>query len=104
MPNLIASVNNINFDPTQVKIHDYLTSKLVELGISKSDIEDKTIRLQTILYQIYWYDRLKNNPQEQQTVFDSFVNYLFLDNPTNIERSDLNTFFDDQVIINKALG
>jgi hypothetical protein len=89
-------------DQVQIKIHDQITTKLTALGVDPKDIDAKKIRIQTVIYQIYWYNRLKNNPQEQQIVFNSFVNYLFLDKSANYKESDFTSIFKDHLILNNA--
>jgi hypothetical protein len=90
------------YDETQIKIHKSLTKKLVFCGIKNSDIDAKIIRLQTVIYQIYWYNRLKNNPQEQQVIFDSFVNYLFMDETSKFKPENFESIFGDKVLENNA--
>ena len=93
---------NSEIDPIQVKINDMLISKLLTLGVLKEDIDSGNIRLQTLFYQIYWYNRLKNNPQEQELVFQNFKHYLFYNQLEKHSVDDLDIIFKDQVLINNT--
>jgi hypothetical protein len=48
----------------------------INTGIEANLIENETIRTHSLLYMIYWIDRLKNNQEEQNTVKSNLSQYL----------------------------
>lgn len=45
-------------------------------GISKLDISNHNIRIPTLLYMIYWIERLHNNQEEQNLIKKNLNEYL----------------------------
>lgn len=45
-------------------------------GLNESLINTEEIRLHSLLYMVYWFDRLKNNTEEQATVLKNLHSYL----------------------------
>jgi hypothetical protein len=86
----------------QQDITKYLTTKLIYLGISQKDLDSQSIRTQTVFYQIYWYNRLKNNPEEQHKIYTSLVNYLFYVEPNKYTVEDLSSILADEILTNNA--
>jgi hypothetical protein len=59
--------------------NETLTDLLINNGVSQDDLDSSKIREYTVLYCIYWANRLKNNPEEQAKIVDSLSIYLGID-------------------------
>ena len=58
------------------KIIKEATQLLINIGIDESLIQNERIRVPSLLYMVYWIDRLKNNKEEQSGVKNSLNTYL----------------------------
>jgi hypothetical protein len=59
--------------------NETLTDLLINNGVNQEDLDSSKIREYTVLYCIYWANRLKNNPEEQSKIIDSLSIYLGID-------------------------
>jgi hypothetical protein len=48
----------------------------IKNGLDEKLILDEKIRIPSLLYMIYWFDRLKNNQEEQANVKNNLIEYL----------------------------
>lgn len=55
---------------------DKATKIFIKNGLKESLITSESIRSPTLLYMIYWIDRLKNNQEEQAIIKDNLFKYL----------------------------
>lgn len=49
---------------------------LIQHGLHQKEIETEKIRIPSLLYMFYWFDRLKNNLDEQTKIKQSLIQYL----------------------------
>lgn len=52
------------------------TDIFIQYGVSEKLIKREEVRVRSLLYMIYWLDRLKNNQEEQQQIYDYLAEYL----------------------------
>jgi hypothetical protein len=57
-------------------IHQLVAEKLINSAVSREKISEGSIRSQSILYMVYWHNRLKNNPVEQSRVDEHLDEYI----------------------------
>jgi hypothetical protein len=98
----ILNTKTLTYDNTETfrtDIEQVLIKKLVALGINIDSIHNREIRIETVFYQVYWYNRLKNNPQEQRLIFESFIGYLYIDKARAYTSADFDIIFLDQQIL-----
>jgi hypothetical protein len=57
-------------------IHQLATDKLTRGAVPLERITNGDIRPQSVLYMVYWFDRLKNNKEEQARVGEHLVEYI----------------------------
>src|SRR5258708_5504575 len=56
--------------------HDLVSKALIKESVPKEKIENGDIRCQSILYMVYWFHRLRNNPEEQARIHQNLVEYI----------------------------
>lgn len=49
---------------------------LINYGLDEIFIHNKKIRSETVLYMVYWFNRLKNNIEEQQKITNNLMSYF----------------------------
>lgn len=72
------SVTSVDFDANKERSELFrkVNNLLVSLGVVNEDVEKGKIRPGTILYMVYWYNRLAKNREEQEKVRDAAIAYL----------------------------
>ncbi len=58
------------------KIHKLITDKLIRETVPQEKIDSGEIRPQTILYMVYWADRLKDNKTERGRIEEHLSEYI----------------------------
>lgn len=58
------------------KIIEKAKTILVENGLNELLISEEKVRINTVLYMIYWENRLRSKPEENQVVRDNFSEYI----------------------------
>lgn len=48
----------------------------IQNGLDKKLVLDEKIRIPSLLYMVYWFDRLKNNQEEQANIKNHLIEYL----------------------------
>ena len=90
---------NVSLD-LEAKIHDIhgsISKALEAEGIPAEKILEGNIRPQSVLYMIYWFRRLKNNPEEQARIRQNLVEYI------GTEAADPDALAD-KIFSNESLG
>ncbi len=70
------SANDINIEKKIEDIHELMSSFLVAEGVSSEKISHKEIMVESVLYMVYWFHRLKNNPEEQGRIKQNLIEYI----------------------------
>jgi hypothetical protein len=86
----------------KLEIEKYVETILVELGVSADLIDNREIRLETVIYHVYWYNRLANNAGEQERIFISLVRYLDIGDITIASSNLIDTLLKNEVLSNNA--
>lgn len=92
--------NNLDLDKEIISIHEYTKRLAVDSGLDSNKINDGDIRLQSILYMVYWFHRLRNNQEEQQRVRQSLVEYIGQATPNAENFSD--SLFQNEQLTEKS--
>ena len=56
--------------------HERIRNLLLNQEIPSEQIAEQYIRLPSVLYMVYWFHRLRNNPQEQVRIKEHLVEYI----------------------------
>lgn len=70
------SIDINNPQPKIDAIHSQLSEFLVRETISQEKIHNGDIRCQSILYMVYWFNRLRNNKEEQKRIEENLMEYI----------------------------
>ncbi len=60
----------------KTQIIEQASTILQSIGLDSKHISNQSIRVESLLYMIYWNERLKNNSEEQINIKDHLKNYL----------------------------
>lgn len=66
----------INQESQAQKIQQQTTDALLRGGVAPERLTNGDVRYSSILYMIYWYNRLQNNPPEQARIKTNLIEYL----------------------------
>lgn len=58
------------------QIHDLLSEKLVQNGVSADNIGKRGLLLPSVIYLVYWHHRLRNNKAEQSRIATDLSEYI----------------------------
>ncbi len=72
----IPSEKTIDFAARIQTIHSSTATVLAVEGIPPETIKRGDIQLQSVLYMVYWFRRLRNNPEEQQRIRRNLIEYI----------------------------
>ena len=75
-PDGMFSKIDTSLSPEMGDIHEYTAEILIRGGVPTQKITTGEMRLQSVLYMVYWFHRLKNNPEEQTRIRYDFTKYI----------------------------
>jgi hypothetical protein len=68
--------SDINLGAQIHDIHERITGVLTQEGVPLEKITRGDIRLQSVLYMIYWFRRMRNNHEEQYRIRQNLAEYI----------------------------
>ena len=72
----INSEPNISLEAEIDHVHKGITDVLIRESLPPEKITNGGIRCQSVLYMIYWFHRLQNNPEEQSRIRENLIEYI----------------------------
>ncbi len=76
LKNTKGEVLSVRPEEEITKIHKLVTEVLIKLAVPAEKISDGEIRPQTVLYLVYWYNRLDGNVKEQERILEHLTEYV----------------------------
>lgn len=71
-----AQEHTVDLEARMNTIHGAVASELRTAGLPQETIDSGDIRLPSIVYMMYWYRRLRNNPEEQAAIRHHLTEYI----------------------------
>jgi hypothetical protein len=68
--------SNVDLGAEVQRVYDSVTEVLTTGEVSPDRIADRYIRLPSVSYMVYWYHRLRNNPEEQGRIRENLAEYI----------------------------
>jgi hypothetical protein len=80
--------SNLDLEAQIREIHKRIFEALNEESVPIEKIKSGEMRLQSILYMIYWFHRLRNNHDEQARIYENLVKYIgpSVDDPDDLSK------------------